>query len=117
VRSQQAKEAAAKHPGLELEKKVGQYEIYRVKDNDGRYALPLAVAPALVVTSHWKEAAYRWFKRARPGDPLPVFAESASEGRSARSRWSTRRCRARSRASRSPSRPRSTKRWEPTGSP
>jgi len=79
VRSQQAKEAAAKHPGLELEKKVGQYEIYRVKDNDGRYALPLAVAPALVVTSHWKEAAYRWFKRARPGDPLPVFAESASE--------------------------------------
>src|SRR5438477_571882 len=79
VRSQNAKEAVAKHPGLELEKKVGQYEIYRVKDNDGRYALPLAVAPALVVTSHWKEAAYRWFKRARPGDPLPVFAESASE--------------------------------------
>src|SRR5207244_4079800 len=73
VRSQQAKEAVAKHPGLELEKRIGQYEIYRLKDNDGRYAVPLAVAPALVVTPDWKSAAYRWFKSARPGDPVPVF--------------------------------------------
>src|SRR5439155_1469767 len=78
VRSQQAKDAVAKHPGLELEKRIGQYEIYRLKDNDGRYAVPLAVAPALVVTPHWKDAAYRWFKSARPGDPVPVFAESVS---------------------------------------
>src|SRR5439155_1137695 len=27
----------------------------------------------------WKSAAYRWFKSARPGDPVPVFAESVSE--------------------------------------
>src|SRR5439155_1184931 len=51
---------------------------YRLKDNDGRYAVPLAVAPALVVTPDWKSAAYRWFKSARPGDPVPVFAESVS---------------------------------------
>ena len=49
-----------------------------MKDNDGRYAVPLAVAPALVVTPDWKSAAYRWFKSARPGDPVPVFAESVS---------------------------------------
>ncbi len=41
--------------------------------------MPLAVAPALVVTPDWKSAAYRWFKTARPGDPLPVFADSVSE--------------------------------------
>ncbi|TMA51344.1 MAG: tetratricopeptide repeat protein [Deltaproteobacteria bacterium] len=41
--------------------------------------MPLAVAPALVVTPRWKEAAYRWFKTARPADPLPVFADSVSE--------------------------------------
>jgi len=79
VKSQQAKDAVAKHPGLELEKRIGQYEIYRLKDNDGRYAVPLALAPALVVTPDWKSAAYRWFKSARPGDPVPVFAESVSE--------------------------------------
>ncbi len=79
VRSPQAKAAAEKHPGLEHEKTIGLYEIYRVKDNDGRYAVPLDVAPALIVTPQWKDVAYRWFKRARPGDPLPVFAESASD--------------------------------------
>jgi tetratricopeptide (TPR) repeat protein len=79
VRSQQAKLAAATHPGLEHEKTVGLYDIYRLKENDGRYAVALRVAPALVVTPEWKPAAYRWFKRARPEDPVPVFAESASD--------------------------------------
>jgi hypothetical protein len=79
VRSPQAKAAAAKHPGLEHDATVGAYDIYRVKGNDGRYAVPLELAPSLVVAPTWKESAYRWFKTARPGDPVPVFATAASE--------------------------------------
>jgi hypothetical protein len=79
VRSPQAKAAAAKRPDLVHEKTIGAYEIYRVKDNDGRYAVPLELAPSLVVAPTWKESAYRWFKTARPEDPVPVFATSASD--------------------------------------
>jgi hypothetical protein len=73
------KAAAAKHPGLEREATYGAYEVWRVKENDGRYAVPLAVEPVLVVTPRWKEVAYRWFKRARPEDPVPVFVEALDE--------------------------------------
>ena len=79
VKSPQAKAAAAKHPGLERFVTVGAYEIYRLKENDGRYAVPLELAPSLVVAPTWKPAAYRWFKTARPGDPVPVFAPAASD--------------------------------------
>jgi hypothetical protein len=78
VRSAEVKKAVARHQGLERQTQIGQYEIYKVRDNDGRYVVPLAVAPALVRVDAWKEAAYRWFKRARPGDPVPVFAPAAS---------------------------------------
>jgi hypothetical protein len=79
VRSAPVKQAVAKHPGLERTAASGGYEIYRVKDNDGRYAVPLAVEPVLVVTPDWKDAAYRWFKRARPEDPVPVFVAEADD--------------------------------------
>jgi hypothetical protein len=78
VKSQQVKTAAATNTGLTREAKIGDYEIYRVEGNDGRYAIPLATAPVLVLTDQWKDVAYRWFKRARPSDPTPVFAESAT---------------------------------------
>jgi 6-pyruvoyl-tetrahydropterin synthase related domain len=82
ARSDTVKAAAAEHPGFEREKRIGPYDIFRVKQNDGRYAIPLDVAPVLVVTSKWKEDAYRWWKQARPEDPVPVFVESAdAEGR------------------------------------
>jgi 6-pyruvoyl-tetrahydropterin synthase related domain len=75
VRSAKVKAEIAKTPGLVREFGAGNYEIYRVEGNDGRYAVPLAQAPVLVLTHTWKEDAYRWFKRARPADPVPVFAE------------------------------------------
>jgi hypothetical protein len=78
VRSPEVKKAVAEHDGLELQKKVGQYEIYRVVDNDGRYVIPLEMTPSLVRVEAWKEAAYQWFKHARPGDPVPVLASDAS---------------------------------------
>ena len=74
LRSASAKQAARVHPGLAHEATFGAYEVFRVRDNDPRYAVPLAVAPYLVVGSGWKETAYQWFKRARPEDPVPVFA-------------------------------------------
>jgi hypothetical protein len=73
VKSETMKRAARRQPGLVHEATFAGYEIYRVAENDPRYALPLAVAPVLIETSAWKEDAYRWFKTARPGDPVPVF--------------------------------------------
>jgi tetratricopeptide (TPR) repeat protein len=79
VKSPEVKAAVAKHPGLEREFVAGQYEIYRVKENDPRYAIPLDVAPSLIVAPRWKETAYRWFKTARPGDPIPAYATAATD--------------------------------------
>ena len=78
VRSDRAKAAAAKHPGLERIATQGLYEIYRVRDSDPRYVVPLADAPHLVLGEGWKESAYLWFRGAKPGDVVPVFAEHAS---------------------------------------
>ncbi len=79
VRSPEVKQAAASHPGLSREATVDQYEIYRVLGNDGRYAIPLAWAPTLLRVPQWKVAAYQWFKGAAASDPVPVFANRASD--------------------------------------
>jgi hypothetical protein len=79
LRSPLVKGEAAKHPGLEHETTVGPFEIYRVKENANRYAIPLTLAPVLVRSPRWKEAAYRWFKRATPEDPTPVFATNVTD--------------------------------------
>src|SRR4029450_1139666 len=76
VRSQAVKAAGAKEPGLEREAVIGPYELYRVRENDGRYAIPLARAPVLVLTDDWKATADQGFKRAGPEDVVPVFAEA-----------------------------------------
>jgi hypothetical protein len=79
VVSPEVKKEAARHPGLVHETSVGPYDIYTVGGNDGRYAVPLEVSPSLVRTRSWREAAYRWFKWAKAGDPVPVFAEELSD--------------------------------------
>jgi hypothetical protein len=79
ARSSEAKRAAAQHPGLDRKTSLGPYEIYALRESDARYAVPLALAPALIQTDAWKEASYRWFKRAGPDDPLPVFAVDATD--------------------------------------
>ncbi len=76
VRSAAVKAAAAKEPGLEREAVIGPYELYRVRDNDGRYAIPLTKAPMLVFAEDWKASAYQWFKHAGPDDVVPVFARA-----------------------------------------
>jgi hypothetical protein len=74
VKSERVKGLAAKHPGLERQWEKGGYEVYGVRGNDPRYAIPLAVAPVLVRTSDWKVPSYRWFKTADTKTPVVVFA-------------------------------------------
>ena len=78
VRSDVVKGLAAKRADLALVRSVGAYQIYHLKDADGRYAVPLAWKPTLVRDPQWKEASYTWFKQAGPDDPLPVFAHDVA---------------------------------------
>lgn len=80
VRSAQVKALAAAEPGLEREAVIPPYEVYRVRDNDPRYAIPLTATPVLVETDRWKDVSYRWFKTAGPDDVVPVFVPKAEPG-------------------------------------
>jgi TolA-binding protein len=81
ARSPEIKAAARRQPRLVMETEIDGYEVFRLQRNDGRYVVPLAVAPFLVRTTHataWKELAFRWFKQAGPEAALPVFASPSS---------------------------------------
>jgi hypothetical protein len=79
VRSPEVRAAIAKRSDLVKQSTFGPYEVYRVTGNADHYAVPLTLAPVLVLTDDWKDLAYRWFKEAGPDDPTPVFATDASE--------------------------------------
>jgi hypothetical protein len=79
VRSPEVRRAARNHAALEREAIVGEYELYRLRTGGEGYAIALSTAPVLVRVSDWKEAAYRWFKRASAEGPVPVFAPAAAE--------------------------------------
>src|SRR5262249_42878847 len=87
VRSQAVKAAAAKEPGLEREAVIGPYEVYRVRANDGRYAIPLAHTPVLVFAKAWKSSAYPWFTHAGPDGVVPVYARPEDVPEEERSRF------------------------------
>jgi hypothetical protein len=80
VKSKPIKEAAAKHPGLERQYEIGDYMIYRVKNNANRYAIPVTTKPVLVRSDTWKETSYMWFKTASPESVLPVFTTKVEPG-------------------------------------
>ena len=79
LRSPLAKAAAASRTDIEKETSIGPFEVWRLKENADRYAIPLTLAPVAVQTHSWKELAYRWFKRAGPDDPTPVFTEALDD--------------------------------------
>jgi 6-pyruvoyl-tetrahydropterin synthase related domain len=79
AKSAETKAAAGAHPGLLREATFGDYEIFRLLENDPRHAIPLQSQPFLVIGGEWKDRAYRWFKQASPGDAVPVFAASVDE--------------------------------------
>jgi hypothetical protein len=80
VKSKPIKEQAAKNPGLELQYTIGDYQIYHVKENADRYAIPLTTKPVLVRSDAWKETSYMWFKTATPESVLPVFTTKVEPG-------------------------------------
>lgn len=78
LRSDSMKAAAAALPALRHRTSVGPYEIHTIAETSGGYVVPLAHAPYAVVSGEWKTDAYRWFKRARSSDPLPVFVDDSN---------------------------------------
>jgi hypothetical protein len=62
VRSPEAKKFAAAVPALKYEKSFGNYDIYRLTENDGHYVVPLKYEPVLFKTSNWKRDFYEWFR-------------------------------------------------------
>ena len=79
LRSTTMKSAAGGRPDLQRTATVGPYEVYRITGHQTGYAVPLRLEPYAVVTPDWKTEAYRWFKRARSTDPLPVFVTNGEE--------------------------------------
>jgi len=77
VRSTMMKEAASRQPALTRTGTYGPYEIYHLAAPSG-YVVPLERRPYIVVTNDWKVDAYKWFKRARASDPVPLFVRDAS---------------------------------------
>lgn len=63
VRSPEARKFADAVPELKLDKRFGDYSIYRLTVNDGRYVVPLAYEPVLFKTADWKRDFYEWFRR------------------------------------------------------
>ncbi|MCW5889102.1 MAG: tetratricopeptide repeat protein [bacterium] len=78
VRSSDTKAAAAKNVGLEKVRSVGNYDLYRIRGNDPRYAVPLTQKPQLMQVPDWKLTSYQWFKTAGPNDVVPVFANEVT---------------------------------------
>jgi hypothetical protein len=79
LRSDAMKRAAAREATLTRTGAFGPYEVYHLIGRQSGYVQPLAVRPYLVRTSGWKDDAYRWFKRARADDPLPLFVDRSTD--------------------------------------
>ena len=99
---------------------IGPYEIYRVQDNAGRYAIPLTRSAVLVLGDGWKEARTVVQARRRPTTwcrSSPPTASSPVRSGAVRRRWcddlpgraAAARARPLARARRG--------RWRPTASP
>jgi hypothetical protein len=80
VRSPQVKEAIKAFPEFRLEKKVGEYNIYRLTTNPGTWVEPLANEPVLCLTGDWRDISYQWFARKGPQDVFLAFKKRADAG-------------------------------------
>ena len=54
--------AASQSPDLVLEKQILPYTIFRLKENDGKYVVPLKFKPIFVRTKEWKRLYFDWFR-------------------------------------------------------
>lgn len=60
--TQDTQKAAADIPGLKLEREISPYQIFRLKENKGRYVVPLEYKPIFVDTKDWKRLFFNWFR-------------------------------------------------------
>ena len=60
--SEATQRAASAIPALELEKEISPYKIFRLKENEGKYVVPLKYKPLFVKTEDWKRLFFDWFR-------------------------------------------------------
>ncbi|MFA5113052.1 MAG: hypothetical protein WC529_02015 [Candidatus Margulisiibacteriota bacterium] len=56
----QTRQALRRHPEWKLLKSAGQYDLFELTSNDGRYVYVPASAPLAVKTKQWKERSMEW---------------------------------------------------------
>ncbi|MBW1775084.1 MAG: tetratricopeptide repeat protein, partial [Deltaproteobacteria bacterium] len=66
LRGPEAKAAIRSSSGYHLRETFGDYEIWQLDAQSGRYVVPLKNEPVLYVTRDWKTDSFRWF--INPGD-------------------------------------------------
>ena len=76
--SDEAKKAASNNTEYELVKSVENYNIYKLKYNENKYAVPLKYEPILVKISDWKKLSYKWFTKGDISVNL-VFVDKITE--------------------------------------
>jgi outer membrane protein assembly factor BamD (BamD/ComL family) len=75
VATDKAKAAYDAHPEFERTFTSGAYAVFRVRDLDSRYVIPVANEPVLYSGADWKLAFYRWFKHSELLD-IPLVPAS-----------------------------------------
>jgi len=73
VRSPELKKALEAYPRLQLEKTVGEYDIYRLAGHDSEYVVPLKNLPVLFTTDDWRDISYQWLTLERLKETFLVF--------------------------------------------
>jgi hypothetical protein len=86
IRSDGAKKAIRLVEGYRFKKTVGDYEVWEVTANSGRYVEPLNFEPALFPLDHWKTDSYRWFMNEKQLDVHLVFDRDEPTGANQRFR-------------------------------
>ncbi|MDD2850398.1 MAG: 6-pyruvoyl-tetrahydropterin synthase-related protein [Desulfuromonadaceae bacterium] len=76
LRSEGAKRAIRLVAGYRLKESLGDYELWEVTANSGRYVEPLAYEPVLFQTDRWKTDSYRWFMDEKLLDVPLVFEKN-----------------------------------------
>ena len=71
------KNKAVKHPSYELEMEVFPYSIFRIRDSEDRYVVPMTYRPVCVETSGWKKDFFDWFRSSEN----QVFLLASREGK------------------------------------
>lgn len=84
LRSSGAKQAIQEVAGYKLRERVGDYEIWQVTANSGRYVEPLTFEPVLFGTKNWKTESYRWFIDEEQRAVHPVFDDREQAGKDRR---------------------------------